>query len=154
VISRASYDSTRHGWYLELPATGERSVSEPAIRGGRVVFNTLIPNSDPCGFGGTGWVMEVDVMTGNRFDGPTFDTNNDLTVSAADRVIFAGGLDVTSGRAVASIPAAAGFLVMPRPRGQPPFENKYVNTSAGSVEVIGESAGLGTRGRASWRQVQ
>jgi type IV pilus assembly protein PilY1 len=153
-ISRTNYDSTKHGWYLELPTPGERSVSESAIRQGRVVFNTLIPNPDPCGYGGSGWVMEVDVMTGNRFDGPTFDTNHDLTVSAGDQVTFGGGLDVTSGRAVASIPAAAGFMMVPQPRGRPPFENKYVNTSAGTVEVIGESAGLGMRGRTSWRQVQ
>jgi hypothetical protein len=35
-----------------------------------------------------------------------------------------------------------------------PFENKYVNTSSGSVSVIGETAGMGSQGRASWRQVQ
>ena len=54
----------------------------------------------------------------------------------------------------ASIPAAAGFLRAPIVSGQSPFENKYVNTSSGNVEVIGETAGLGTQGRKSWRQIQ
>ena len=62
--------ASKKGWYINLPATGERVVSDANIRAGRVVFNTLIPNTDPCGFGGTGWVMEVDVMTGNRNDSP------------------------------------------------------------------------------------
>ena len=153
-ITRASYDTTKHGWYLNLPELGERAVSEPSIRAGRVVFNTLTPNTDPCGYGGSGWVMEVDVMTGNRFDSPTFDTNGDKSITGADKITYGLGAEITSGRKTTSIPAAAGFLGIPKPKGQAPFENKYVNTSGGSVEVIGETAGLGTQGRASWRQVQ
>jgi type IV pilus assembly protein PilY1 len=127
-------------------------VSDANIRAGRVVFNTLIPNTDPCGFGGSGWVMEFDVMTGNRNDTPTFDTNDDKGISAAD-LDLSGTIDNASGRSISSIPAQAGFLRMPG-QGRPSFENKYVNTSAGSVSVIGETAGLGTQGRASWRQIQ
>jgi len=153
-ITRASYNATKHGWYLNLPELGERAVSEPSIRAGRVIFNTLVPNTDPCGYGGSGWVMEVDVMTGNRFDAPTFDTNADKTITGGDRLMFGTGAEITSGRRVTSIPAAPGFLGIPKPKGQPLFENKYVNTSGGNVEVIGETAGLGSAGRASWRQVQ
>jgi type IV pilus assembly protein PilY1 len=152
-IARSDYTTSKKGWYINLPATGERVVSDSNIRAGRVVFNTLIPNTDPCGYGGTGWVMEVDVMTGNRNDTPTFDTNNDQQISSAD-LNLNGTNDNASGRAVSSIPAAAGFLRAPSQPGRPPFENKYVNTSAGSVTVIGETAGLGTSSRASWRQLQ
>ncbi len=152
-ISASSYQSSKKGWYINMPAAGERMVSDATIRAGRVIFNTLIPNTDPCGFGGTGWVMEVDVMTGNRNDSPTFDTNNDMQISSAD-LDLNGTYDNASGRAVSSIPAAAGFLRAPPRAGRPPFENKYVNTSSGSVTVIGETAGLGGQGRGSWRQLQ
>ena len=152
-ITLASYTSGKKGWYINMPASGERIVSDANIRAGRVVFTTLIPNTDPCGFGGTGWVMEVDVMTGNRNDTPTFDTNNDQAISSAD-LDLNGTNDNASGRAVTSIPAAPGFLRAPPRTGQPPFENKYVNTSSGSVSVIGETAGMGSQGRASWRQLQ
>jgi type IV pilus assembly protein PilY1 len=152
-IASSAYTAGKKGWYINLPATGERVVSDSTIRTGRVIFNTLIPNTDPCGFGGTGWVMEVDVMTGNRNDTPTFDTNNDLQISTAD-LNLNGTYDVASGRAVSSIPAAAGIMRMPTPANGKPFENQYVNTSAGSVTVIGETAGLGGQGRASWRQLQ
>jgi type IV pilus assembly protein PilY1 len=152
-ISASDYTSDKKGWYMYLPTTGERMVTDPTIRAGRVVFNTLIPNTDPCGFGGSGSVMEVNVMTGNRYDTPTFDTNGDQQISLADLVNAGSGLENTSGRMITSIPAAAGFLSMQRP-GASPFENKYVNTSSGNVSVIGETAGLGKAGRASWRQIQ
>jgi Tfp pilus tip-associated adhesin PilY1 len=152
-IPSSDYVASKKGWYLNLPAVGERIVSDANIRAGRVVFNTLIPNTDPCGFGGTGWVMEVDVMTGNRNDTPTFDTNDDKQISTAD-LNLNGTNDNASGRAISSIPAAAGFLRAPTQSGRPPFENKYVNTSSGSVTVIGETAGLGSQGRGSWRQLQ
>jgi Tfp pilus tip-associated adhesin PilY1 len=152
-IPQPDYAASKKGWYINLPAPGERIVSDANIRAGRVVFNTLIPNTDPCGFGGTGWVMEVDVMTGNRNDTPTFDTNDDKQISGAD-LNLNGTNDNASGRAISSIPAAAGFLRAPTQSGRPPFENKYVNTSSGSVTVIGETAGLGSQGRGSWRQLQ
>ena len=153
-VSTSTYYASKSGWYLNLPTSGERVATDPSIRSGRVVWNTLIPNTDPCGYGGSGWVMEVDVMTGNRYDTPTFDSNGDGTISAADLVSFHDATDNTSGRQVTSIPAAAGFLRASVTSGQPPFENKYVNTTAGNVAVIGETAGLGTQGRRSWRQIQ
>jgi type IV pilus assembly protein PilY1 len=150
-VATATYNASDNGWYLNLPTTGERVVTDPAIRTGRVVFNTLIPNTDPCGYGGSGWVMEVDVMTGNRYDSPTFDTIGNLQISAADLVDFAGASDNASGRSISSIPAAAGYLSM-----KPGYENKYVNTSSGNVNIIGETAGIGAgnQGRLSWRQLQ
>ncbi len=150
----ATYNSSKNGWYLNLPTTGERSVTDPAIRAGRVIFNTLIPNTDPCGFGGTGWVMEVDVMTGNRYDKPTFDTNGDDSISIGDLVTYNSESENTSGRQITSIPAAPGFLYAPLVAGQTAKENKYVNESSGNVEKILEGAGSGAQGRKSWRQIQ
>jgi type IV pilus assembly protein PilY1 len=151
IISLADYYATKKGWYMTLPTRGERNVTDPAIRGGRVIFNTMIPLDDPCANGGTGWVMEVNVMTGNRYDTPTFDTNGDNAISNADLVSFGATpqLDNTSGRMTTAIPAPAGFLRMPFPS----YENKYVNTSSGTVTIIGETSGLGSQGRVSWRQL-
>jgi Tfp pilus tip-associated adhesin PilY1 len=154
-IARSDYTAGKKGWYINLPAIGERVVSDSNIRAGRVVFITLIPNTDPCGFGGKSAVMELDVMTGNRNDFPTFDTNNDKQMSAAD-LNLNGTNDVASGVMLDSIGTTPGYLRPPPPPGptRPPFENKYINTSSGSVPVIGETAGIGTSSRASWRQLQ
>jgi len=132
-ISVTGYNNGKRGWYMNLPTSGERMVTDPTIRAGRVIFNTLIPNTDPCGFGGSGWIMEVDVMTGNRYNTPTFDTNADDQITIGDLVDFQGAAANTSGRQITSIPAAAGFLRAPIVSGQSPFENKYVNTSSGIV---------------------
>ena len=39
---------------------------------------------------------------------------------------------------------------------KPGYENKYINTSSGNVNIIGETAGIGAgnQGRLSWRQIQ
>ncbi|MGH8166651.1 MAG: pilus assembly protein, partial [Woeseiaceae bacterium] len=75
------------GWYLDLewagsyggpgPA-GERVVSRAAVRGDRVIFATLIPNPDPCAFGGDSWVMELNTFDGGRLDYAVFDLNDDM----------------------------------------------------------------------------
>ena len=56
---------------------GEMQVSNSALRAGRIIFTTLIPDNDPCGFGGTSWLMEMDSLSGARLDEPPFDFNND-----------------------------------------------------------------------------
>ena len=56
------------GWYMDFISPvrptfrGERVVSNPLLRNGRIIFTTLIPDPDPCGFGGTSWLMELDAL--------------------------------------------------------------------------------------------
>jgi type IV pilus assembly protein PilY1 len=152
-IALGSYNSSKLGWYINLPTTGERAVTDATIRSGRVIFNTVIPSTAQCSAGGTGWVMELDVFTGNRLDSPTFDTNGDGVINNSDLLQYGGSPANTSGRQVGSIPAAPGFLQPIQAPGASPFENKYVNTSAGAIQVIGETAGKGSRGRVAWRQL-
>ncbi len=153
LISSSSYNSTKLGWYINLPTSGERAVTDPAIRSGRVIFNTLIPSTVQCSAGGNGWVMELDVFTGNRYDSPTFDTNGSRTINVGDLLQFNSKAANTSGLQIGSIPAAPGFLQPIQSPGAAPYENKYINTSAGSIQVVGETAGKGSRGRVSWRQL-
>jgi type IV pilus assembly protein PilY1 len=157
-ISRADYYATKRGWYLNLPTAGERVVVDALIRSGRVIYTSLIPDtSDPCVFGGLGWVLEFDAITGNRFDAGTFDTNRDGIIDAADRVVQGVGRVVASGVSVGSIPAAAA----PMERGRRPtdtpgscVEIKYVNTSEGTVKTYAEACGKGGSARVMWREVQ
>src|SRR5690606_20943383 len=74
------------GWYLDLlwsdtyggpGPEGERVVSRATVRGDRVIFATLIPNPDPCAFGGDSWLMELNTFNGGRLDYAVFDLNND-----------------------------------------------------------------------------
>ncbi|MBB5210912.1 pilus assembly protein [Microbulbifer hydrolyticus] len=62
----------KKGWYLDFTfnssVTGERIISKPLLIYDRLLFPTLITSSDPCAFGGSGWLMEL-VAVGNKYQG-------------------------------------------------------------------------------------
>jgi len=45
------------GWYVDLPASGERVTTSAQVYGDFIYINTLIPDQDPCLGGGSGWLM-------------------------------------------------------------------------------------------------
>lgn len=84
--------TTQKGWYLDLveppspgTARGERVVSMPLVIADRVIFVTLIPNTDPCTPGGESWLMELSVLTGGAPSESVFDLNNDDSFTDADK---------------------------------------------------------------------
>ena len=74
---------SKKGWYIDLPTSGERQVTDPLLNDGNIVFSTLIPNTSVCSSGGSGWIMELDAVTGNMIDSPVFPTSN-VNFSASD----------------------------------------------------------------------
>jgi len=158
VITKASYLSTKRGWYVNLPTTGERVVSDSSIRGGRVIFSSIIPDSSSaCAFGGIGWVLEVDVITGNRFDTVTFDTNGDNSLTADDLLKYPGSPDKnlnSSGRRTGLGAAPAFMSNKDEKDGVTPVEDKYINTVEGIIVRVRETAGRGGMARVMWREVK
>lgn len=146
------------GWYMDLIspvnlAEGERVVSSPLLRGGRVIFTTLIPESDPCGWGGSSWLMEIDAVNGNRLTTSPFDVNQDGTFDIDDLADLdndgVGDTEVSGIR-------KHGIGIIKTPgvvsTGND-TEVKYVSGSSGNLEVFFESAGE-PFGRQSWRQLR
>ena len=100
-VSYAS-PSTTQGWAMDFISPpppdgtgkndGERIVSASLLRGGRIVFATLIPNpekksaDDPCASSSssTGWLMELNANTGARLADPALDITGDLKVNGSD----------------------------------------------------------------------
>jgi type IV pilus assembly protein PilY1 len=152
-VSTTTYNGM-NGWYMTSPDSGERVVADPAVRSGRVVFVSLEPNTATCSYGGSGWVMDLDVATGNRLGQVTFDTNNDSNLTSSDLLTFGGGAANTSGEKIGSIPADPGFMRMPQVAGQSPTEKKYINTSSGNIASPLETAGSLINRRVSWEQLQ
>ena len=153
VISRPTYLATKKGWYVNLPSSGERVVADARFRGGRLIFTSMIPNtSSSCSFGGTGWLLEFDAITGNRLDGATFDTNDDKDVTIADFVNFplsgVGGSNNVTGRRLGAISAAPGFIASGK------VDLRLLNKADGSVETVIGGLGLSRDGRAMWREVR
>ena len=61
--------STKKGWYVDLPATGERANTQPILAVGALVFTSNIPNSDVCTPGGRSWLNILDYKTGGQLVG-------------------------------------------------------------------------------------
>jgi type IV pilus assembly protein PilY1 len=85
---------TMLGWYLDFDSPnydgteGERLVQTPVLRSGRLIFNTLIPTSDSCGYGGDSWLMELDAYSGSRLSLSPFDVNSTGKIDPDDFVTY------------------------------------------------------------------
>ncbi len=158
--------TTKDGWFMELEspdngAEGERSVSAPLLRAGRIIFATLIPDPDPCDWGGSSWLMEMDAVSGSRLDTSPFDINNDGVFDSADYEALYdsdGDGDVDGDD---DIPPVTGIrrhdLGIIKTPGvvicDDGTECKYTSGSSGDLNMIKESSGSPT-GRQSWRQLR
>jgi len=157
--------SAQNGWYMDLINTensntnnyGERQVSNMIIRNGRLVFTTLVPSDDPCDFGGSGWLMEIDINTGARLPISPFDLNGDSVFDASD-LVNAGDLDndgVDDYVVVSGKKSTVGIIPTPSitENLSENTEYKYTSGSTGSIELTVENPGNRPSGRQSWRQL-
>ncbi len=149
-----NYSSGDDGWYIDLPTSTERVVVNPVQRGEVVYFNTLISSTDPCTYGGSGWLMGVDMATGGRpgSDDLIFDVNGDGVVDSSDLLTnednsvtnaAAGGIQYAEG-----IPAESAFL----------GDYQYTpgtNTDDGDDIKVNKVQDLGDSetGRLSWEEI-
>jgi type IV pilus assembly protein PilY1 len=153
VTSNNAINDSHKGWYIDLPVNGERQVSTPILRGGRIVFTTLIPNADPCGFGGDSWLMELDALQGSRLGASPFDLDNDGRFTNADfvPVTLADGTRVmvpVSGRK-----SREGIIKTPGVITAGEKEYKFASGTTGGIDRTVENAG-NAGGRQSWRQIR
>ncbi len=145
---------TMRGWYMDLNVSGERVVSDPSLYSGRILFTTLIPNAASCG-GGTGWLLELDAVTGAALGGPTFDVNGDGVVDSNDNLGTAGAY--ASGIQTSAIPSAVRLQKNPGGPGGGSM-NKWLSmskkntTTNSSLQNVLNNLPPPTN-RASWRQI-
>jgi len=159
---------THRGWYMDLFNSnngavsdaqaaaglnqGERQVSTPILRQGRIIFTTLITSNDPCGFGGGGWLMELDAISGARLPASPFDSNGDGDIDDEDII------EVTVDGETVRIPPSglrSQVGILPRPTVlniNNTLEIKYAGGSTGEIAAIRESPG-GRLGRVTWREL-
>ncbi len=80
------------------------------LRNGRVIFTTLIPDSDICAYGGRSWLMDMDALGGSRLAYSPFDLNRDSEYNATDYVELDGVKVAVTGRGSDSILTQPAFL--------------------------------------------
>ncbi len=143
VLSRNPVDYTggsQWGWFFELPDTGERSVTRPVVRGDVVFFNTFVPETIPCSYGGYGFRMAVDIINGGSPENPTFDVDQDTEIDDDDRATDGSG----------NISTVVGL----RQEGFLP-EPVFIEDISYTAEVPGKVAKLKNipKGRFSWQEL-
>ena len=139
------------GWKINLQPTlvegaanannfGERQVSNAVVRDGRVIFTTLIPSQQPCEFGGSSFVMQVNYQDGGALNFPAFDLNGDGVFDETDTN--------ASGRMsdVGIVPTLSILSDIDR-------DAAFGSGSSGDVDVLELNIGSAATGRQSWRQL-
>ena len=86
-------DNGYHGWYLDLPAKGEKVLARSITRSGKVIFTTYIPtdlnSTSACQpAAGTGNIWGVNIADGQ----PYVDVNYDGEINEADRYMPIPGM--------------------------------------------------------------
>lgn len=151
-VSNNTVSDTQRGWYLDLVspvngAEGERVVSNPILRAGRVIFTTLIPDPDPCSYGGTSWLMELDAQSGGRLSYTVFDLNDDGRFNEQEFIEVDGEMIPVSGLGSDDIIESPAIVSAGE------IEYKYASGSSGTIHVVTE-LGDGQSARQSWRQIK
>jgi type IV pilus assembly protein PilY1 len=135
---------------------GERVISTPLLKYGRVIFVTLIPSAgDPCVPGGDSWLMELDAVSGAAPSSSVFDFNNDGKFDNYDNVPGGSAAGVKSTVGITKTPiwldkdAGTGFKEMSGSSGDiMSLKNKG---GGGTPPPVG---GAGTFKRIYWMQIQ
>ncbi|MGH8625152.1 MAG: pilus assembly protein [Gammaproteobacteria bacterium] len=161
------YAGGKLGWYMDLfnqeggntNNFGEKQVTDSILRNDRIIFTTLIPSVDPCDFGGTGWLMELDAGTGGQLSFSPFDLNLDGLFDQYDYV----DVDLDGDGVKEKVPASGkkskeGIIAQPGVVAgtgkDDDKEYKFSSGSTGNIERTVENAGPGYAGRTSWRELK
>ena len=148
--------SQQLGWYVNLPTSGERQVTDPLVRESRVIFTTMIPSPDACNPSGTGWLMVLNTENGGRLD-ETLDLNGDGAFTSADNsglAYGAAGMQPSSGGSLSS----PIVLTLPPPglplAGKAPCQENAMSQPAGGGDPVAIKLKCRAAGRESWRQIK
>lgn len=156
---------TDDGWHLDLQwkiafgglgPVGERVVSKATVRGDRVIFATLIPDEDPCSFGGDSWIMELNSFNGGRLDYAVFDLDADGEFNDNDWIDIVDEFGNTIRVPTSGIDPDIGIVKTPAiitGVGDNNDEVKVLSGSSGQLIKISERGGIDV-GRQSWRQLR
>lgn len=152
----AALPTDKKGWYMNLVeppsppgrAVGERIVSDVQVVAGVLIFSSIVPSSDPCLPGGSGYLNAMNAFTGTSLEYSFFDLDGDG--DSRDESIDAGsGKKVPVGSIKQGGLTSLGALLS---GGTGNSGLVCTNISDGSIECnrIRENRRVG---RVSWREV-
>lgn len=151
------------GWFLDLPSSGERQVSTPILRGGRLIVTTIVPSGDSCSAGGDSWLMEFNSLSGSRLTAAPIDLNRDRSFDVEDFVRVDPNDPDSALVAVTGVKSRTGITKTP---GLVATDESDLLYEGGSKDADPDDPDCETsackrrrnagnlRGRQSWREIQ
>lgn len=143
----------KRGWVIDMVSPtsgnrGERFIGSQTYFGHVLQATSMLPSSDPCTPGGTGYINAIDPFTGASLATPYFDVNNDLVFNSNDRL---------NGRAIGSVDPGInlpsdGVRLGSRTGTATGMGRLVLSGTSGGTSSLGASDQFRT-GRISWREV-
>ena len=96
--------TTKMGWFVDLPDSGERVNVDPVLQLGTLVVPSNVPSTDSCVAGGYGWINFFDYRTGSFVAGAT--ANMASTKIAASLVVGINVVQLPGGKVVTIVTTA------------------------------------------------
>lgn len=147
---------TQCGWRLDLRTDslaaneGERVITQPQVRLGRVLFVSVIPG-DCCASGGNSWINALNANTGLPLPGSPFDYNQDGVVDFGD-LLTMNGETVVGASIRPESGGGGGIFTNPSALVLPGGDALNILTdSRGEMTGILEATGLDWR---NWHQIR
>lgn len=153
-----SGSGSKSGWYLDLLSLntpthlGERIVSVPLLRHGRVILTSIVPSAAVCDQGGYSWITEVDAFSGAGLPYSVFNFNNDTLFDEDDYVDYTENGNSVSSPVSSTKLTGEGLLKSPTVISAGEKEYKVGSGTAGGIVVVKEKGTTGAP-RTSWRQL-
>ncbi|MCH6484039.1 pilus assembly protein [Pseudoxanthomonas sp. LH2527] len=136
--AKSALPADSKGWYVNLPASGERIVQDAQVASGFLVTASMVPTGSACDADGTGYINALSAFTGTSAGISFFDLNNQN--GTKDDTVGNNNLPVGSVNTGAGMPTLPNLL-----RGL---------TIVGGTSVIGSAGGVGIGGgRPRWERV-
>ncbi len=134
--------ATQRGWYIDLPITKERVVTSSVAFGDLVFFNSMIPSTNICGYGGSGWLMLATQLNGGTPQFGAVDVNGDGVIDDADLTALG---DFVSGIQSDGIPTESRFI----------SDKRVTTDSSGAIKVDNvEAFEQSAPARTSWSPLE
>lgn len=126
--------SLKAGWYFDLALNREMIIEDMHHFGRTLIFQSLVPNLDPCSSGIDNWTYAINPTTGGQTDHNVF-TDHNSKDSSNRQVITALKMDGEGGITIA----------------QKPDNSFEICTGAGCEDAAPDPTSIG---RQSWRTVE
>jgi type IV pilus assembly protein PilY1 len=136
--TREALPADKKGWYIDLPAAGERIIQDAQVVSTFLITASIIPIGSACDPEGRGYINALDAFTGTSAGWSYFDLDNNP-----------GTDDRVEGLPVGSVDVGVGMPTLPNL-----LRGRFVVGGSGGSELGGTRTLSPRWDRVSWREIR